>query len=74
MPDVHARWVRCCRKSQAARADAAAWAKHREDEIDRQADRTLGDALKRYAAEVSPTHKGERWEQIAAGQRPSAEA
>ncbi|ODU08015.1 MAG: hypothetical protein ABS84_15000 [Rubrivivax sp. SCN 71-131] len=57
-------------KTFVLRRDAAAWAKHREDEIDRQADRTLGevrtlgDALKRYAAEVSPTHKGERWEQI----------
>lgn len=26
--------------------------------------RTLGDALRRYAAEVSPTHKGERWEAV----------
>lgn len=57
-------------KTFALRRDAVAWAKHREDEIDRRADRTLGevrtlgDALRRYAAEVAPTHKGERWEQI----------
>lgn len=54
----------------ALRRDAQAWAKQREDEIDRQGAgslgelRTLGDALRRYADEVSPTHKGERWEQI----------
>lgn len=57
-------------KTFALRRDAQAWAKHREDEIDRRADRTLGevrtlgDALRRYATEISPTHKGERWEQI----------
>lgn len=57
-------------KTFALRRDAVAWAKHREDEIDRRADRTLGevrtlgDALRRYAVEVAPTHKGERWEQI----------
>lgn len=54
----------------ALRRDAQAWARSREDELAREADhtlgqvRTLGDALRRYADEVAPTHRGERWEQI----------
>jgi integrase len=52
------------------RRDAAQWAARREDEIRRLGAgtlgqvRTLGDALRRYALEVAPMHKGERWEQI----------
>lgn len=36
--------------------------------------KTLGDALKRYAEEVSPTHRGERWEivRLAAYQKPES--
>lgn len=36
--------------------------------------KTLGDAFKRYSEEVSPTHRGERWEivRLAAYQRPDS--
>lgn len=50
--------------------EAAAWASMRETELrDDQGKRpsakyTLGDALRKYAAEVSPGKRGERWEQI----------
>lgn len=50
--------------SFATRAEAAAWALAREAELSgkRLPVRTLGDALARYATEVSPTKRGERWE------------
>lgn len=43
---------------------AAAWAHQREAELggERLPDNTLGAALLRYSREVSPTHKGEKWE------------
>jgi integrase len=43
---------------------AAAWAHQREAELggQRLPDNTLGAALRRYSRDVSPTHKGERWE------------
>lgn len=44
--------------------EAAAWALQREAEVagQRLPEHTFGDALKRYARDVSPLHKGERWE------------
>lgn len=46
------------------KALAAGWAQQREAELvgERLPDHTLRDALRRYAREVAPTHKGERWE------------
>lgn len=43
---------------------ASAWAMQREAELggERLPEHTVKDALKRYAREVSPTHKGEKWE------------
>lgn len=43
---------------------AAAWAHQREAEMggERLPEHTVKDALRRYAREVSPSHKGERWE------------
>jgi integrase len=43
---------------------AAAWAHQREAELggERLPDNTVGAALLRYSREVSPTHKGEKWE------------
>lgn len=43
---------------------AAAWAVQREAELTgaKLPDHTVQDAMRRYAAEVSPKHKGERWE------------
>lgn len=43
---------------------AAAWAVQREAELvgARLPDHTVKDALRRYAREVAPKHKGERWE------------
>ena len=43
---------------------AAAWAHQREAELggERLPDNTLGAALRRYSTDVSPTHKGEKWE------------
>lgn len=51
------------------KAEAQEWARALEVEIDtgKRAARTtatLGDAFERYAEEVSPTHKGERWEKV----------
>lgn len=48
----------------ATKAQAAAWAVQREAELTgaRLPDRTLRAALDRYAGEVSPTHRGARWE------------
>lgn len=50
----------------ATRKEAAAWALTHEAELSgkRLPDKTLKDALVRYAAEVSPTHRGERWERV----------
>lgn len=46
--------------------EAAAWAVEREAELRgrRLAPRTLREALVKYAAEVSPKHRGERWELV----------
>jgi len=46
------------------KAEASAWALQREAELDGRAlpFRKLSEAFVRYAAEVSPTHRGERWE------------
>lgn len=50
------------------RREAVAWADARETEItdDRPAGakHTLRDALRKYATEVSPNHRGERWELV----------
>lgn len=52
----------------ATRAEARAWAAARERELDagvRGATRhTLQQALERYRDEVSPTHRGARWERV----------
>src|SRR5574337_191319 len=53
--------------------EAEDWGRRRETELRREQDGTLGevrtlrDALRRYAAEVAPTHKGERWETLRLG-------
>lgn len=46
------------------KARAAAWALEREAELtgERLPDKTLGDALVRYARDVAPLHKGAKWE------------
>lgn len=46
------------------RQEAAQWALQREAELtgDKMPDKTLGDALRRYRDDVSPSHKGHRWE------------
>lgn len=43
---------------------AVAWATQREAELvgKRLPDHTVGDALRRYAKEVAPKHRGQRWE------------
>lgn len=52
------------------RREASAWAARRESEMRASADEpagdrvTLGETLIRYAAEVSPTKRGVRWEQL----------
>jgi integrase len=48
------------------RQEAAQWALQREAELTgkRLPDHTLADAMKRYVREVSPGHKGERWERV----------
>ncbi len=52
------------------KAHATKWLSAQEAEIDAQRlhmpspNKTLGDILRRYADEVSPTHRGERWETI----------
>lgn len=45
---------------------AAAWAHQREAELggERLPDNTVKAALRRYASDVAPTHKGERWEVV----------
>ena len=49
-----------------SKAEAIAWATRREAELVGVAlpDKTLKDALRRYANEVSPTHRGEQWEVV----------
>lgn len=44
--------------------EAAAWALEREAELTggKLPDKSLGDAFRRFAREVSPTHRGARWE------------
>jgi integrase len=46
------------------KAQAVAWAHMREAELTgaRLPENTVKDALRRYARDVAPTHKGERWE------------
>lgn len=46
--------------------EAAQWALNREAELDgrKLSDKTLGDAMKRFRQEVSPTHRGQRWEEL----------
>lgn len=46
------------------RAEASAWVVQQESELSGEAlpERTFGDACRRFAREVSPTHEGERWE------------
>lgn len=55
------------------KAEATAWGQMREAELTgkRLPDRTVGDACGRYAREVSPSHRGTRWEvlRLAAMQR-----
>lgn len=51
------------------KGEARAWAEERESEIlagftGKAPRKTLRDALDRYADEVSPTHRGERWERV----------
>ena len=52
------------------RREAEAWAVRRREELMAKRDgtegqrKTLLDALRRYAEEVAPTHKGERWEVV----------
>lgn len=54
----------------ATKREAELWAAQRTLELNLESTgragevRTLGDAMRRYAQEVSPTHKGERWERI----------
>lgn len=46
------------------RQEAAQWALHRESELSgrKLPDRTLEDAMKRYETEVTPLHRGQKWE------------
>lgn len=60
--------VREC-ATRATKAEAAAWARAREADIlahrqGRIVARSVRQALSRYASEVSPGHRGARWEQI----------
>lgn len=56
------------RESQSfdTKAEAAAWALGRESEITGKSlpRRTLGDALRRYQAEITPSKRGARWETV----------
>lgn len=51
------------------RRQAAAWALEREAELtgERLPDHTVGDALRRFARDVSPQRKGARWEKLRLG-------
>lgn len=52
-------------KTFRTRAEASAWLReHEAGELADPSEATLAQALRRYAAEVSPTHKGERWEVV----------
>ena len=46
--------------------EASAWALEREAELSgaKLPTKSFGDAMRRYANDVSPTHKGERWESV----------
>lgn len=46
--------------------EAAQWALQREAELTgkKLPDKSWGDAMKRYALEVAPSHRGGRWEQV----------
>jgi len=48
------------------KAEAATWAMRQEAEMSgrKLPERTLAEALQRYAAEVTPLHRGERWERV----------
>lgn len=54
----------------ATKRDAEIWQARRQAELRAEADgtsgdlRTLGEALNRYREEISPGHKGERWERV----------
>src|SRR5690606_10938992 len=47
------------------KAEAAAWALRQEAELSGQVGHhTLAEAMARYAREVAPKHRGERWERL----------
>lgn len=49
------------------KAEAVVWAERKEKQLRGgfvETDKTLSDALDKYAAEVSVNHKGERWERV----------
>ena len=48
------------------KAQAIQWAHKREAELTggRLPDNTVKDALRRYATDVAPTHRGQRWEEV----------
>lgn len=52
-----------------SKAQAVAWAFQREAEMvgERLPDHSVKDALRRYAQDVSPKHKGEKWEVLRLG-------
>lgn len=55
-------------KTFRTKAEAVAWLReHEAGTLADPSEATLAQALRRYAAEVSPTHKGERWEVIRIG-------
>lgn len=59
-------------KTFATKAKAAAWAAQTEADIiagkeGKTPNKTFGQLLERYAAEVSPTHRGARWEAMRVG-------
>lgn len=49
-----------------SKREAAAWAQQREAELTgaKLPDKTLGDAMREYAAKVAPKHRGVRWELV----------
>ena len=51
-------------KSFKSKAEARAWVDRSESELsgERLPEHTVAHALRRYASEVSPSHRGERWE------------
>lgn len=57
-------------KTFRTKREAVAWASARETELRENAKKslgerhTLGDALRRYAEEVTPTKRGQRWEEV----------